>query len=64
VANCKPFQDEVHRLQQLLQEQDVECRGITDPTEARICRQIRAALASQLARAGSIPARSIRKSCK
>jgi hypothetical protein len=51
MANCKPFQDEVDRLQELLQEQDAECREISDPTEARICRQIRAAIASQLARA-------------
>jgi hypothetical protein len=51
IANCKPFQDEVNRLQILLQEQDVECRAITDPTEARICRQIRGSIASQLARA-------------
>jgi hypothetical protein len=50
-ANCKPFKDEVDRLQKLLQEQDAECRGITDPTEARICRQIRAGIASQLSRA-------------
>jgi len=51
MANCKPFQDEVDRLQKLLQEQDAECREISDPTEARICRQIRAGIASQLARA-------------
>lgn len=51
MANCKPFQDEVDRLQELLREQDAECRQISDPTEARICRQIRAAIASQLARA-------------
>jgi hypothetical protein len=51
MANCKPFQDEVDRLKRLLQEQDAECRGISDPTEARICRQLRAGIASQLARA-------------
>ena len=51
IANCKPFQDEVDRLQKLLQEQDVVCGEISDPMESRICRQIRASLALQLARA-------------
>jgi hypothetical protein len=51
MANCQSFRDEVDRLQKLLREQDAECRRIDDPTEARICRQLRASLASKLDRA-------------
>ncbi|MGH3098800.1 MAG: hypothetical protein ACRDMV_22655 [Streptosporangiales bacterium] len=51
MPNCQSFQDEVDRLRDLLQAQDEECRRTTDPVEARICRQIRVALAARLRRA-------------
>jgi hypothetical protein len=51
MANCRPYQDEVDRLRQLLADQTAECNQIGDPMEARICRQIRTAIAAQLVRA-------------
>jgi hypothetical protein len=51
MADCTQFQNQVDRLQNLLQAQDAECSRIEDPLEARLCRQIRAGIASQLDRA-------------
>jgi hypothetical protein len=51
VADCQPQRQEVERLQELLNEQTAECQQITDPIERRLCLQLRAAIAAQLARA-------------
>jgi hypothetical protein len=51
MANCKPFQDEVDRLQKLLHDQDADCKQLDDPMEARLCRQIVAQTAAKVARA-------------
>jgi hypothetical protein len=51
MPDCATFRAEVERLRALFADQNEICRRIEDPLEARICRQIRAAIAAQVERA-------------
>jgi hypothetical protein len=51
MANCKPQQQEIERLEKLLAEQVEDCQQIDDPLENRHCLQVMSAIAGDLARA-------------